>query len=371
MEDRKSDIAGRTPGRRRIVRRSLVLAVLLLSLTILVVPVYGLYGVSEQRDVPRSDGDGAAAPAPTELPACEERTVPIEVWVLTACGSLAGLVLCFCLVKKQSRKERSRMQTEEEPRWELEDTPVTVAKAVAVGQLHNIGARAYQEDSFGVTTLQDGLLAVVADGMGGLSGGDIVSQKVVFSMLELGDLLPEERMDGALESMVYTTNEAVNAMLGVEGLYRSGSTLLAVLVRKQRFHWIAVGDSHICLYRNGQLIQLNEEHNRGQELLHMAQKGEITYEEAQNAPGKRGLTSFIGMGRLRYVDKSRQSVALVPGDRIILMTDGVFETISDETIASVLAQYPDVSEAASELERKILEAENPRQDNFTAVILSV
>ena len=97
--------------------------------------------------------------------------------------------------------------------------------------------------------------------------------------------------------------------------------------------------------------------------------GEITYEEARNAPKKNGLTSFIGMGRLKYIDKSQESIPLVAGDRILLATDGVFNALSDQTIEAVLTRIPDVQQAAAELERLVIQRANPRQDNFTAVIL--
>ena len=240
---------------------------------------------------------------------------------------------------------------------------------VYLGSLHHIGARPYQEDSLGSMLLADGCMAIVADGMGGLSAGDKVSQKIVSTMLTYGKRLQDGQMDGVLEAMVNGVNEEVNHMLGPDGIYKSGSTLLAVLVRQNRFHWITVGDSRIYFYRNGNLTKLNQEHNVGQDLLMKAARGEISYSEAKNAPKKNRVTSFIGMGNLRYIDRSIQSIALEPGDRIVLMTDGVFNALSDYTIASVLNQCTDVKRAAAEMERLVIQKGSPKQDNFTAIIL--
>lgn len=242
---------------------------------------------------------------------------------------------------------------------------------ITVGTLQNIGGRPYQEDSSGVANLSDGVLAVVADGMGGLSNGDKVSQKIVYTMLGFSNTLRQGQMDGVLPQMVKGTADVVNRMLGSDGLYKSGSTLMAVLVRGDRFHWIAVGDSHIYLFRNGQLIQLNQEHNRGQDLLRRAIAGELTFDEVRADPKKSGLTSFIGMGELKYVEKSLQSIPLQAGDRIVLMTDGVFNALSDAEIATVLARNPDVKTAAKMMEQGVLAKAAPHQDNFTAVILGL
>lgn len=242
---------------------------------------------------------------------------------------------------------------------------------ITVGSLQNIGGRPYQEDSSGVANLSDGALAVVADGMGGLSNGDKVSQKIIFTMMGFAKALRPGQMDGVLSQMVKGTVDVVNRMLGKDGLYKSGSTLMAVLVRGNRFHWIAVGDSHIYLFRDGQLIQLNQEHNRGQDLLRHAIAGELTFDEVRADPKKSGLTSFIGMGEIKYVEKSLDSIALHPGDRIVLMTDGVFNALSDSEIAAVLAQNPDVKTAARMMEQGVLSKAAPHQDNFTAVILGL
>lgn len=243
------------------------------------------------------------------------------------------------------------------------------APAITVGQLHNIGARPYQEDSSGVANLDNGVFAVVADGMGGLSGGDKVSQKIVYTMLEYSSALRPGQMDGTLEQMLSSVNDVINQMLGPAGLKKSGSTLMAVLVRDYRFHWITVGDSHIYLYHEGSLVQLNQEHNRGQELLRQAIAGQLSFDEVRADPKKSGLTSYIGMGRLKYVDKSLYSIPLTQGDRILLMTDGVFNALPEETICSVLKQTPNVAEAARQLERAVINRACPHQDNFTAVIL--
>lgn len=319
-------------------------------------------------------------------------SVPVMVfWIL--CLLLAADILSIILVSMNIRRERMLLEEEREERrngrrQELNRTarsapsgaeqgfqtehiqPKAVSGGkIAVGQLHNIGKRPYQEDSSGVTMLSDGALAIVADGMGGLSGGDKVSQKIVYTMLGYSDSLKTGQMDGVLSAMVNGVNESVNKMLGPDGLYKSGSTLMAVLVRQNRFHWIAVGDSHIYFYRNGSLVQLNQEHNRGQDLIVKAVRGEITFQEAREDRKKSGLTSFVGMGNLKHVDKSLRSIPLEAGDRIVLMTDGVFNALPDQTIAAVLARNPNVDQAAAEMERLVIQHGNPRQDNFTAVIL--
>lgn len=306
------------------------------------------------------------------LPAREAKTSPWKWVFLAACLLLVvdlGAILALSMAIARRKREAA---PKEAPPAFVPDTPAPkpeMPAGIRVAGIHNIGERPYQEDSLGTGLLDDGILAVVADGMGGLSGGDRVSQKIVCTMLEYGKQLPPGRMDGALEAMLGGVNQEVNRMLGPEGLYKSGSTALAVLVRNDRFHWLTVGDSRIYFYHSGKLTQLNQEHNVGQDVLLKALRGELTFPEAKATPKKGRVTSFIGMGQLRYVEKSCRSIPLTPGDRIVLMTDGVFNMLPDETIRSVLESYPDVQGAAEKLEALIMQVGHPRQDNFTAILL--
>ncbi len=298
--------------------------------------------------------------------------------IVALCGVLAALAVVaaalLLLLKHRGRRRTddgvtcSNMpQTGAEETGDAMETPQL--PAVQIAKFHNIGRRSGQQDSLGVAGLSDGVLAVVADGMGGLASGDEVSQCVVASMLKEAVELAPGQMDGALGGMVQRVNEAVNALLGPERIYRSGSTMVAVLVRDGFFHWASVGDSRIYLYRGGRIFQLNQEHTYEVELNRMVMRGEITREEADNDPQKRGLTSFFGMGRLRYVDESAGPIRLEAGDRLLLMTDGVFNKLTDDTIAEIIKEDTEVEHIAIALEERVAALQDPLQDNFTALIL--
>ncbi len=251
-----------------------------------------------------------------------------------------------------------------------EETAFMSVKTIQTGKLHNIGKRGQQQDSFGMTDTKDGIFAVVADGMGGLAGGDKVSQKIVMTMLQDAAVLPASRSTCRLFEMVAHANDVINRMLGMPDQYSSGSTVVAVKAGRDAFEWVSVGDSRIYLYRGGRLIQLNREHTYEEELLWQAVNGEITFEEVQENPRRKGLTSFIGMGRLKYIDGSRRPLPVQPGDRLLLMSDGVFNTLSEQEICDILKDYGDPQRAAAAMEERVLQYQRPKQDNFTTVILA-
>lgn len=244
-------------------------------------------------------------------------------------------------------------------------------QSASIGTVHQMGRRGYQQDSLGHSAVfgGNGILAVLADGMGGLSDGDKVSQKVVMEMLTLGQKLTSGRTNGVLKKMLAQVNENVNQALGTNGLYKSGSTMVAVLVQGTEFQWIAVGDSRIYLYRQGYVNQLNQDHDQLQVWMAEVLEGKRSIEDALHNPDGRKLTSFIGMGQLKYVDASLNAIGLEPGDRLVLMSDGVYNVIGEDRLAAILKQCPDVNRAASTIERLIEETQNPHQDNYTAMIL--
>ena len=295
-------------------------------------------------------------------------------------GAALAVILCLGAAAVCFRQWKKRKAGEEVPEFHTERMPGQSGtdggqpmqrKTAGIGKLHHIGMRKQQQDSLGITETADGLCAVVADGMGGLSQGDKVSQKIVMTMLQDASRLPRALGPGSLFEMVAHANEEVNRMLGVENQYKSGSTLISVLVRPEGFEWVSVGDSRIYLYRNEKLIQLNREHTYEAELLEQAVNGEISFAEAQKDPRKKGLTSFIGMGKLKYIDGSRRPVAAQAGDRLLLMSDGVFNTLSEQEMCEILKNSGSPEEAAQLFEQRILAYQRPKQDNFTAVILEL
>ncbi len=239
-------------------------------------------------------------------------------------------------------------------------------------KVHGQGARRYQQDSHGMTPVMngEGVFAIVADGMGGLSGGEQVSQQIVMQALNHMADITSAQVKIALPEMLSRVNGAVNKMLGPDGLYKSGSTLVAVLVVRDRLRWISVGDSRIYLYRDGWMNQLTQDHDLLQEWMPDILSGKRSYAEALADPEGKKLTSFIGMGELKYIDSCTSPIRILPGDRIVLMSDGVYNAVPAETMADILRKNPDVQRAAGMLHKAVRAAANPHQDNYTAEILA-
>lgn len=298
-----------------------------------------------------------------------------------AAGACVDILLLAMLRKNVRNHERSGEQPMEPP-TPAEVHPVPITKetveetvcpipGISIGKIHDIGRRDYQQDSFGQTAVlrNTGILAVLADGMGGLSGGERVSQKIVMEALTFGSTLQANQVPTALPGMVAGINRAVNQMLGPKGLYTSGSTVVSALITGNALRWISVGDSRIYLYRDGQISQLSRDHDLLQDWMPDILEGKRSMAEALRDPDGRKLTSFIGMGELRHVDYNRTPIPLLPGDRVLLMSDGVYGTVSDAEMAAILRDCGSVQLAASHIGQRIMGAALPYQDNYTLIVL--
>lgn len=297
------------------------------------------------------------------------------------CISIAVLVLLIVvlgvLIVKRKKKEKNAQVATTEQIVNMnvqEDIAEDNNAQFIVGKLHNVGKRSSQQDSFAVSDEKDtklceekGLIAIVADGMGGLSDGDKISSMVTLSLFKHFYEKPLADFPGdTLLEMLRNANKEVNTFLKKK-TERCGSTLVTGIIKDKKLYWLSVGDSHIYLYRGGNLMQLNREHTYKEELDLKVVNGEISMEEAIKNPQRTALTSYIGMGQLEKIDKNSAPVELKKGDRLIFATDGVFGTMKETQIASVM-QYP-VEESIRRMNDWIQAVGKNNQDNYTAVII--
>lgn len=241
---------------------------------------------------------------------------------------------------------------------------------VSAAYFQDIGARDDQQDSYGMTDInqysQYGVMAVVADGMGGLANGKAVSSALVRTFVEgFGVVAAYARCADALLDLAIRANDQINRML--QGQERSGSTLVTALIKNGMLYFITVGDSRLYLYRGGALLQLNREHIYQEELAVKAVNRQVSIQQVSGDRQSQSLTSYFGIGKIPCVDRNHEGIKLLPGDRLLLSSDGVFGTLSVEQMEQALS-LP-LQEAAQTMGKMVRDAEKPYQDNNTGLIL--
>lgn len=238
-----------------------------------------------------------------------------------------------------------------------------------ISSAQGIGERDSQQDAFGIDQINKGqALAVVADGMGGLVNSGQVSQLVVDSIL--GAYAPDDRLPVHYQLLRLLKRALSDVQKATEDkTYDSGSTLVCCHVSDNALTWLSVGDSRICLWRKGGLIQLNRDHDFARDLAIMTMNEGYTPEDALSNPRQDALTSYIGRDTPRHMDFNSQPVTLRKGDKILLMTDGVYRCLSEAALSRFLKKKP--KRAAAAIEKAIRKMAMSQQDNYTAVIIGV
>ena len=271
------------------------------------------------------------------------------------------------LFKLFSRGKPAPERVPEEPAAPAEG-PLTLRIANLQGQ----GDRERQEDSFAIVNAADAqlqearrLLALVADGMGGMEDGKGASQWTAERFLQLF----QEREREDIPSWFYRSAHAVSDSVFQSFGGRSGTTLVAVHIREGLLHWLSVGDSAIFLARNGGVFQLNREHTCLNRLfLQELEREVIDKERAISDPDAPRLTSFVGIDRLTEVDLSLRPLTLQRGDALLLCSDGISGVLTPPELLECMS--PDPEEGAGLLERMVLEKHVLGQDNYTGILIA-
>jgi PPM family protein phosphatase len=235
--------------------------------------------------------------------------------------------------------------------------PLRRGAATDVGRM-----RDGNEDSY----LSEGPVAAVADGMGGHRAGEVASATAMEALKELAAGGPwgnEGAATRALKDVVVQANRRIYEMAAKDSSRAGmGTTLTALLEDGDTIHLAHVGDSRAYLLRDGELSQLTVDHTLVQR---MRDEGRLTQEEAERHPQRSIITRALGIDPEVEIDLS--TFKILPGDRILLCSDGLSGPVSDEKIRNVLLRVRDPQAAADRLIQLANEAGGP--DNITAVVL--
>jgi serine/threonine protein phosphatase PrpC len=204
-----------------------------------------------------------------------------------------------------------------------------------------------------------GLIAV-ADGMGGHRAGEVASATALEALRAAvtGGRPLRESIEHANDA-VFTKSHTDTSLRGM------GTTLTAAtLVTGGTLLVGHVGDSRAYLLHDGELRQVTQDHSLVEELV---REGKLTADEAAVHPQRSIITRALGVDASVQVDV--YPVELVPGDRLLLCSDGLTGMVQPDDIAAALRREQDPTRVATQL----VDAANQAggEDNITVVVLAV
>ncbi len=216
-----------------------------------------------------------------------------------------------------------------------------------------------------------GYLFAVADGVGGGPEGDVASERTLSAMLSyIGkaatcfqslDTSAEHALLEKLEAVVRDVHAGLVQEYGGIGARLPATTLTLVLLVWPRAYHVQVGDSRAYVRRGGRLQRLTRDQTLGEFMVSL---GAWTDEQARMASTAETLSSAIGGSDLEPVVGL---IDLLPGDSLLLCTDGLTKHVPDDEIASVLTRAESAEAASRTLVSDALAGGGT--DNVTVVVV--
>ena len=239
--------------------------------------------------------------------------------------------------------------------------------AVVISDLGNV--RKNNEDTGLFVRLADeglrrmkGYLLLVADGMGGHLAGEVASQMAA-EIVNREYFQQRDTIEKSLLNAFQTANQQIFSESRQHDRFRGmGTTCTVIVVHQHQLYFAHVGDSRAYLFKQGQFIQLTEDHTYVRELLRM---GEINEQDAARHPDRNLLTQAMGTKAELKVDLGRCVLPFDPGDRLLLCSDGLYEYCRETDFIQILSQ-PNLADAADDLVH--LAKFRGGHDNITVVL---
>lgn len=217
------------------------------------------------------------------------------------------------------------------------------------------------EDAIEVIEVNDNILAVLCDGVGGDYGGDMASKIAIksatyfFTSNESDDYL--DRIKTSLEE---SNSFVINHSKGSETLKSMATTIEMLFLKNNLAFWGHIGDSRIYHLRSGKIKQVTKDHSLVQKLL---DEGFITHNQAKNHPNKNIITRALGDNLFIEPDISKIKLNEYEKNSFFICSDGITNVISDNELEEIL-NISDMEEKKNQIIKLVKQRGAPDDYSF-------
>jgi serine/threonine protein phosphatase PrpC len=235
-----------------------------------------------------------------------------------------------------------------------------------------LGDREENQDRVGVLRRGDTLLAVVIDGMGGHSRGDLAAQVAIDCMMNkfANAKLPLMQEQRFLSELIFEAHEAViNAGADMSMDMMPRATAAVCLIQRDRMLWAHVGDSRIYLIRDKRVMTRTRDHTHVEMLL---QQGLISESQINEHPMRNFVESCLGGEIEMSILSESGPLDVQVGDCIMLCSDGLWSGFKDYEFAEQLGRADmELQDLNKHLCEVAVNRNFPISDNTSSVLLKV
>jgi serine/threonine protein phosphatase PrpC len=231
--------------------------------------------------------------------------------------------------------------------------------------------RTNNEDVFLTQELMDGqyLLAGVIDGVGGYEGGEVAAalakDVILAEMNEIGrDVITQMKITFTLANEEIASRKLMDQKLSDMACV---ATLAVIDRRNNLFHYVHVGDTRLYLFRDNSLIKISHDQSF---VGFLEDSGRITEDAAMLHPKRNEINQALGLSSSEELSESyfeTGSSPFLPGDQLLLCSDGLTDLVLKDEISAVLKENNSLVHKASELISKANDAGG--KDNITVVLV--
>ena len=261
-------------------------------------------------------------------------------------------------------------------------SPLHIAAVTHPGTVRN-----HNEDRFAVSSYRlsqtdptPSVFAIISDGIGGHRAGEMAAEMAVETISHMVSQSDARQPLETLDNAIQVTSDAI-ARKAKDDTQRLGmsTTCACAWVIGQQLFTASVGDSRIYLLRNSSLTQLTVDHTWVQEAL---ERGILQPQEARKHPNAHVIRRYLGSPNTPQADvrlrlakdesdtqsRSNQGLRLLPGDLLLLCTDGLTDVVEDTEIEPTIHGLGLQSAAQALADLAISRA---AKDNLTIVLMLV
>ena len=244
--------------------------------------------------------------------------------------------------------------------------PISIDACVAQHQ----GDRAEQQDRVALLPHPRGggvALAVIADGMGGHTGGTLAAQQVIYTAR--GNLERYSARSESPQQMLEASIKEAHTLIKASRFINEKdphSTAVMALLQPGKVAWAHCGDSRLYRFRNAELMLRTVDHSYVEQLL---AKGKISPERAKTHPHRNVLITSLGGNELPRIDYDESS-DLQAGDAFLLCSDGLWGYFEEAELGAVVAQLS-AREACDHLISQARIRAKGQGDNVSVAILKL
>ncbi|HWQ32792.1 MAG TPA: Stp1/IreP family PP2C-type Ser/Thr phosphatase [Blastocatellia bacterium] len=221
----------------------------------------------------------------------------------------------------------------------------------------------YEQPADAELLARKGVLALVADGMGGHAAGDVASRMAatVISLAYYGSRRPPH--DALWEAFLKANRAIYQAARKNSRMNGMGTTCTALVIHEGAAYAAQVGDSRLYLVRDGQIYLMSEDHSA---VMEMVRRGVMTLEDARHHADKNVILRALGTQPEVNVSIWRSSFPVRDQDCFVLCSDGLYDLVTDEEIRATVSEAEPAAACAQLI---ALARERGGYDNITAGVV--